>query len=399
MGDCGAANFDFSLTFMTRALTTAVTNRALFETIHSRSSHEVQAGWSKLTKILDYLTTFLPLRAFIHSTQDLSTTNALIPLVAYLCLNDGKFPSEDALKRAVNWLYAALMWARYTGQVDQRLEADVALIVREASPFDALRSQIIDQRGRIDVQASDFAGRGAQNPFYRGSFILAKAHGAVDWFNGLPLGKTYGDAYRIHSHHVFPQSLLYSEGGFDRNDFTHKRLVNEIANRAFLTAESNISLSASRPEEYLPKVEENFPGALTKQFIPMEPALWRMDRYRDFLETHRDLIARKLNEFMNSLISEPEETHHRPVTDLIPLGESYTLEFKSTLQWDVVHDNQNKALRLSVLKTIAAFLNSQGGTLVIGVEDDGSIIGLAPDFKLLSGSDRFKLITEHIGHL
>ena len=135
----------------------------------------------------------------------------------------------------------------------------------------------------------------------------------------------------------------------------------------------------------------------------MEPALWRMDRYLDFLEARRDLIARKLNEFMNSLISEPEETHHRPVTDLITLGESYTFEFKSTLQWDVVREELNKVLRLSVLKTIAAFLNSQGGTLVIGVEDDGSIIGLAPDFKLLSGSkDRFQklladLITEHIG--
>ena len=79
---------------------------------------------------------------------------------------------------------------------------------------------------------SDFAGRGAPNPFYRATFILAKAHDAVDWRNGLPLVKTYGDAYRIHSHHIFPQSLLYAEAGFDRNDFTHRRLVNEIANRA-----------------------------------------------------------------------------------------------------------------------------------------------------------------------
>lgn len=65
---------------------------------------------------------------YIHSTDDLNTTNALIPLVAYLSLNDGKFPNGRALKPAQNWLYAALMWARYTAQTDQRLEADVQLV-------------------------------------------------------------------------------------------------------------------------------------------------------------------------------------------------------------------------------------------------------------------------------
>ena len=80
-----------------------------------------------------------------------------------------------------------------------------------------------------------------------------------------------------------------------------------------------------------------------------------------------------------------------------------TLEFKSTLQWDIVQHRVNKDLRHSVLKTIAAFLNSNGGTLVIGVEDDGHIIGLENDLKQHSGSlDQFEqllssLIAEFIG--
>ena len=47
---------------------------------------------------------------------------------------------------------------------------------------------------------------------------------------------------------------------------------------------------------------------------------------------------------------------------------------------------QNKALRKSCLKTIAAFMNSEGGTLLIGVEDDGNILGLDNDLSLLGGS-------------
>jgi Protein of unknown function DUF262 len=211
MSDCAVRNFDFSLTFMTRALVTVVCRRALYETIHPKERPELETGWKRLSKILDYLLSVLPPKMFIHSTDDLNTTNALIPLVAYLSLNDGKFPNERALKHAQNWLYAALMWARYTAQTDQRLEADVQLVVREAEPWEALRANIVEQRGRIEVKASDMEGRNAQHPLYRMVYVLTKAHGAVDWFNGAPLGTAHGDAYGLNSHHIFPQSILYKE--------------------------------------------------------------------------------------------------------------------------------------------------------------------------------------------
>lgn len=395
-------NFHFDLTFTTRALTGVVTRRALFEEIHKRSCHELEEGWRRLTKILDYLSNILPQRAFIHSTTDMSTTNALVPLVVYLSLNDGRFPNDKSLKNAINWLYAALMWARYTSQTDQRLEQDVLLVVREEVPWEALRDQIIVQRGRIKVKASDFEGRGVQHPLYRATLMLSKAHSAIDWFNGALLARPQGQAYRIQNHHIFPQAVLY-KNGHDPDNHLHRTIINEIANRAFLTADTNQSISDRLPEEYLPEVEKAYPGALSSQFIPMDPALWKIERYSDFLESRREIIAKKLNEFMTGLIAEPEETHERPIGDLIALGESVSLEFKSTLQWDVVQNQANKHLRQSVLKTIAAFLNSQSGMLLIGVEDSGAIYGLENDLELLGGSlDRFgqlltSLVCDYIG--
>lgn len=100
-------NFRFKLTFMTRALTGVVVRRALFETIHDRQREQLQEGWNALCKILDYLVTVLPGAAFIHSKEDLNTTNVLVPLVVYLSLHAGKFPSDAALKNAIHWLYAA----------------------------------------------------------------------------------------------------------------------------------------------------------------------------------------------------------------------------------------------------------------------------------------------------
>jgi predicted HTH transcriptional regulator len=91
------------------------------------------------------------------------------------------------------------------------------------------------------------------------------------------------------------------------------------------------------------------------------------------------------------------------MNELISLGESKTLEFKSTLQWDVIKNEHNPHLRYASLKTIAAFLNSEGGTLIIGVDDTGTPLGLDNDLKLLGGStDRFlqllsSLITDYVG--
>lgn len=403
IADLATRNFYFDLTFMTRALTGVVTQRALFPSIHDRQYDELIADWKQLDHILDYLATILPQKAFIHSTEDLNATNVLVPIIVYLSLNGNHFPNNTAMIQAMHWLYAAHTWSRYTSQTDQRLEHDLSLIVRNPQPWSELCDQIIDQRGRIEVKPSDLEGRGIQHPLFRMTYMLAKAHNAVDWFNGAPLGTTFGKAYAIHNHHIFPQAVLY-KNGYDPDNHLHRKIINEIANRAVLTADTNMSLSDTLPEEYLPQVEAHFPGALAGQFIPMDPELWRLERFPDFLEARRELIARKLNEFMAALITEPIPLHEYSAAEIIQLGESATLEFKSTLRWDMVQQRANKDLHISVIKTIAAFLNTDGGTLIIGVEDGGNLIGLDYDLSTLHRpmTDHFEqvlmnLIDDHIG--
>jgi type I restriction enzyme R subunit len=79
---------------------------------------------------------------------------------------------------------------------------------------------------------------------------------------------------------------------------------------------------------------------------------------------------------------------HRNAEELIKAGESKTLEFKSTLRWSLKEDRQDdKGVTHAVLKTIAAFLNTEGGDLLIGVADDGSIVGIERD--RLESDDKF----------
>src|SRR2546428_7390515 len=79
---------------------------------------------------------------------------------------------------------------------------------------------------------------------------------------------------------------------------------------------------------------------------------------------------------------------HRQAEELIKRGESKTLEFKSTLRWNLKEDRlDDKAVTHAVLKTIAAFLNTEGGDLLIGVADNGSIVGIERD--QLDTDDKF----------
>lgn len=76
-----------------------------------------------------------------------------------------------------------------------------------------------------------------------------------------------------------------------------------------------------------------------------------------------------------------------PILQLIAQGEGPNLEFKETLEADVSTGEKYPGVLSSALKTIAAFLNTDGGTLLIGVSDSGEIKGLEKDFRLCSKHD------------
>jgi hypothetical protein len=69
-------------------------------------------------------------------------------------------------------------------------------------------------------------------------------------------------------------------------------------------------------------------------------------------------------------------------------GESTTVEYKASMRWDYNRQELNKELERPVAKTVAAFLNSVGGTLLIGVRDDGTVVGIEEDLKTISRPDR-----------
>ena len=110
-----------------------------------------------------------------------------------------------------------------------------------------------------------------------------------------------------------------------------------------------------------------------------------------YLNRHNGLFEHTLNRFLkeNSSGLGIDEQERRATLEMIAGGETNNCEFKSTIRTNLQTGEKDTRMEKAVLKTIVAFLNSRGGTLFIGVADDGSIIGL--DEESFENRDKLNL--------
>jgi CheY-like chemotaxis protein len=91
----------------------------------------------------------------------------------------------------------------------------------------------------------------------------------------------------------------------------------------------------------------------------------------------------KLHTYVDRAVKHAAVKNETSVTDLIAQGENDRVEFKSSMRWDYRQNRVNKVLQAVVAKTVAGIMNYQGGILLIGVADDGEVLGIEEDLKTL----------------
>jgi membrane protein YdbS with pleckstrin-like domain len=82
-----------------------------------------------------------------------------------------------------------------------------------------------------------------------------------------------------------------------------------------------------------------------------------------------------------SILVEDDTVPPMTVEEILAAGESQFVEYKSSLMWDYRQQRVNKKLYTPVMKSLTAFMNSRGGHLLIGVDDDGNILGIEADLQ------------------
>ena len=104
-----------------------------------------------------------------------------------------------------------------------------------------------------------------------------------------------------------------------------------------------------------------------------------------------DMVQAEFPELIRplTLSSDPDATNTAAISSLIQAGESRDLEFKATGRVAVETGQPSPGVEWAVARAVAALMNAEsGGTLLIGVGNDGSVVGLERDYPFVKYKNR-----------
>ncbi|MCR4317702.1 MAG: DUF262 domain-containing protein [Planctomycetes bacterium] len=320
-----------------------------------------------------------------------SRNNLLFSYLLYL-IGRTEFKIADSELRPIiaRWFFMAAITGRYTNSPESVLESDLARLrdVNSKERFVELLIQLCEIRLTNDFWSvtlpSDLATSSSQSPSlyaYHASLVLldATALFSKSRLSDLLDPSINANKSAVEKHHLFPLNYLKSRG------FTSIRDTNQIADIALVEWSDNLKISDQAPADYLPKIKEGFSKAQLESMCRLHalPENWENMEYKEFLVARRELMAKVIEDGYKKLtgfdVPSEEKTTELGLAELLKIGESDAIEFKSTLRMNLHTGQPDPRMELSVLKTLAAFLNTNGGTLVVGVSDDGTSVGIDVD--------------------
>lgn len=292
--ECEQSWFTIDLGQLVRSIVVFATQQCLFRSVASTPIEKLKAGWEEAKEGLRFAINFLRSNAGIEDESLLSSPMFIHALAAVSRVKDNKL-TLDEQHALLHWLLVANARGRYSrGSTETLLNEDLAIIFRGGG-IPALIEPVRRQFGRLHIEAGDLAGRGVNSPLFSLAYLALKASGAKDWYSGLGLSLTHqGKLHFIQWHHVIPKSLLKARG-YETGE------INEIANMAFITGQTNRRISNREATGYLAEiVTTQGKQALKSQCVPTDPGLWSTDRYREFLHSRRLELVERMNRFIQA---------------------------------------------------------------------------------------------------
>ena len=391
--ECAKEGFDLDLGLHLKALVAFATGQSRFHPVARLTLEELKSAWARATDGLRFAINFLRSNVGIDSPALLSSPFMMVT-IAYLGHQKGyKLTSSDAVALR-RWALLASAKGRYSrGSSETILDQDLAIIKR-GEQIDVLIERVRLQFGVLETTADDLKGKDARSALFKTMFLALRAGGATDWKSHLNISLHHtGAAHRIETHHFFPKAML-DKAGYPQRE------ADDVANLVFIAGKTNRSYADKPPLDYAAALlTQEGAQPFDRQCVPTDAALWHPDAYPQFLSARRRLLAGTINRFIDA----PIEPVAPDYAALLKNGEHAGQEFKASLRWDRQEGGVNKALEQVVLKSIAALSNAGGGSLFIGVHDNGSPLGMADDYASLGGDhDDFErhlrgLITNAVG--
>lgn len=289
------AGFQFSLDWLLRNVNVIVTGRAEFSHLADVDTETFRDGLGRAERAINELLNVVSGRLGLDHHRVLGGYAAFPLMACYLDERGYKLSGQAERDKLLYWYVNSFLWGRYAGSTETVLNSDLNALQGEGDPLDRLIALLRQSRGDLRVTPDDFRAWSQGARFYPLLYMLTRVYDVRDWGTGVPLrNELLGKLAGLELHHIFPKNLLY-KAGYSRPE------VNSLANFTFLTKATNLEVTNRDPLEYIPKYEERHPDVLASHWIPMDPELWRIENYLDFLAERRKLLAAAANSFLDEL--------------------------------------------------------------------------------------------------
>lgn len=352
-------------------------------------------------------------RAGHRSSATISSNLAIVYCYALYLIGKHDFgvPRKQLRDIIARWFFMSSLTGRYSFSPETRIAADLASLpeARDSSAFVQQLDKVIAQQLTNDyweiALPNELARSGARSPSLFAYLASLSILGSQVLFSKMKVVELAdpvlgGGKAKIQRHHLFPKKYLKEIG------ITETKQINQIANLTPLEWHDNLGIAATDPSVYWPAyleaMQEPPDGMAPFSEVEIEqmildhglPRDWPSMEYHEFLAERRKQMAKVVKRAFDTLVGgELVEMPGWPpspaaVEHLLQGGETAGLELKSSLRADTLGKGiPPQVLEKVVARTVAGFMNTHGGTLIIGVRDDGTPVGLDKDITTLPRKD------------
>lgn len=302
----------------------------------------------------------------------------LVPFSYFFYYQKDK-PKGMQIKYLEEFFWRVSLSSRYSSSTESKLAQDIKrvdeILAGRRPSYDDVNVRLSTPSDLIETSFS------AGSSYCKAILCLLAYHSPKDFQdNGLVIldNSWLKVANSKNYHHFFPKAYLRKNNIGNENSLVNITLVGADLNKR--------KIRAKAPSIYIQDFhEENdkLPATLKSHLIQdIDEFGIKSDDYKVFLGKRAEIMYQELKDRLE--LKTDVSTEENSVFELIRGGETEKVEFKSTLRFDIRNGVEDKKIEFIISKTIASFLNSEGGTLLIGVDDEGNVLGLESDMKTLA---------------
>lgn len=350
------------------------------KTILTLNKQDIIDSWDTVISALKYSIDYFRTTYRIPVSKLLPYDSLLVPFTYFFHHNREK-PKAEQRKYLEEFFWRMSLSFRYSSSTESKLAQDIKrvdkIINNERPDYSDIKVSLDSPQTLIDTNFS------ASNSYCKAVLCLLAYQEPKDFQDN---GKVILDnswlkvATSKNYHHFFPKVYLNKRGLSDGNSLVNITFVSDHFKKH--------KIGSKPPSKYISDFGDENPDiatALDSHLIGLDGYGIESDDYAVFLQSRAKCIY-------DALKNRIELTHAKPaneeIKEIILGGESETVELKSTLRYDLRQQTVNKKLEYVVAKTIAAFLNCEGGNLFIGIDDNMNALGLNDDLSTLRENKR-----------